>query len=190
MGIRASKLRFTNHVFLLKNHNLKFNVTRYSSGRVSPSFIQCLYAVFGYKRFLTTINYLYSYVLFMAAIYYFRRLYTTYGGYILLSVAAYYFRRIYVTFDGYMLLLALPDCDFVRIQYFITISRTYGLQARLDFNINLLALIQFFFFCSSMLPFKNSVLLEIIKCWNCEILFALRYDWFARQLSKPTICIN
>ena len=87
----------------------------------------------------------------MAAIYYFRRLCTTYGGYILLSTAMYYFRRLYIiTFDGYILLLALPDCDFVRIQDFITISRTYGLKARLDFNINLLALIQFCFFCSSV----------------------------------------
>ena len=51
----------------------------------------------------------------MVAIYYFRRLYTTYGG-------IYYFRRLYITFDGYILLLALPDCDFVRVQDFITIS--------------------------------------------------------------------
>ena len=49
----------------------------------------------------------------MAAIYYFRWLYTTYGGYILLSTAIYYFRQLYI------LLLALPDCDFVRIQGFI-----------------------------------------------------------------------
>ena len=72
----------------------------------------------------------------MAAIYYFRRLYTTYGGYILLSAAVYYFQRLYITFDGYILLLALRDCDFVRIQDFIAISRTYGLKARLDFKIN------------------------------------------------------
>ena len=52
----------------------------------------------------------------MAVIYYFRRLYTTYGVYILLTTAIYYFRRLYITFDGYILLLALPDCDFVRIQ--------------------------------------------------------------------------
>ena len=76
----------------------------------------------------------------MAAIYYFRQLYTTYGGYILLSTAIYYFRRLYITFEGYILLLALSDCDFLRIQDFITISHTYGLKARLDFNINLLAL--------------------------------------------------
>ena len=55
--------------------------------------------------------------------------------------AIYYFRRLYITFDGYTLLLALPDCDFARIQDFITISRIYGLKARLDFNINLLVLI-------------------------------------------------
>ena len=91
----------------------------------------------------------------MAAIYYFRRLYTTYGGYILLSAALYYFRRLCITFDGYILLLALPDSDFIKIQYFITISRSYGLKARLDFNINLLALIQFCFLSSSMVSSTN-----------------------------------
>ena len=70
-------------------------------------------------------------------------LYTTYSGYILLLAAIYYFQLLYITFNGYILLLTLPDCHFVRIQDFITISRTYGLKARLDFNINLLALIQF-----------------------------------------------
>ena len=64
--------------------------------------------------------------------------------------ALYYFRRLYTTFDCYILLLALPDCDSVGAQDLITISRTYGLKARLDFDINLLALIQFCFFCSSM----------------------------------------
>ena len=64
-------------------------------------------------------------------------------------MAIYYFRRLSITF-GCILLLALPDCDFVRIQDFITISHTYGLKTRLDFNINLLALIQLCFFCSSM----------------------------------------
>ena len=77
----------------------------------------------------------------MATIYYFRRLYTTYGGYIPLLKAIYYFRRLYIIFDGYILLLDLPDCDFVRIEEFFTISRTYVLKARLDFNINVLALI-------------------------------------------------
>ena len=65
-------------------------------------------------------------------------------------MAVYYLRRLYTTFDGYILLLALPECDFVRAQDFVKISHTYGLKARLDFNINLLALIQVCFFCSSM----------------------------------------
>ena len=95
-------------------------------------------------------NIFHQYNLFSTAIYYLWRPYTTLDGYILLTAAIYYFRRLYTTFDGYILLLALPDCDFVRIQDFITISRLYGLKARLDFNINLLALIQFCFFCSSM----------------------------------------
>ena len=72
----------------------------------------------------------------MAAIYYFRQLHTTYDGYILLSTVIYY--------------LGLPGCDFVRSKDFITISHTYGLKGRLDFNINLLALTLFCFFCSSM----------------------------------------
>ena len=59
--------------------------------------------------------------------------------------AIYYFRGLYITFDSYILLLALPDCDFVRVQDFIAISRTYGLKARLGFNINLLALYSFSF---------------------------------------------
>ena len=60
----------------------------------------------------------------MVSVYYFRWVYTTYGAYILLSTAIYYFRRLYIAFDGYTLLLS--DSDFVRIQDFITISRTYG----------------------------------------------------------------
>ena len=87
--------------------------------------------------------------------YYLWRPYTTLDGYMLLTAAIYYFGQLYVTFDGYILLLALPDCDFIRIQDFITISRTYGLKARLDFNINLLALIQFCIFCSLMVSFIN-----------------------------------
>ena len=64
---------------------------------------------------------------------------TTLDGYVPLKAAICYFRRLHITFDGFILLLALRDCDFVRIQDFITISHTYGLKARLDFNINLLA---------------------------------------------------
>ena len=90
----------------------------------------------------------------MVAICYFRQLYTTYGGYIQLSAAIYYSGRLYITFDGYILFLALTDCDFVRIQGFITISSTYGLKARLDFKINT-ALIQFSFLCSSMVSSIN-----------------------------------
>ena len=59
----------------------------------------------------------------------------------LLSTAIYNFRRLYTTFNGYILLLALPDSDFVRIQDFLAIFRTYGLRPRLEFSINLLALL-------------------------------------------------
>ena len=79
--------------------------------------------------------------------YYLWRPYTTLDGYTLLTVAIYYFRRLYTTLDGYILLstvidyFSFTDCDLERIQYFITISHNYGQKARLDFNINLLALI-------------------------------------------------
>ena len=83
------------------------------------------------------------------------RPYTTLDGYILLTAAIYYFRRLYITFDGYILLLALPYCDFARILVFPPIFFICGLNTRLEFNINLLALIQFYSFCSSMVSPVN-----------------------------------
>ena len=126
--------------------------------------MRCLYAVFGYIHFWTAINYFRRlYTTFDGHILLFRRLYTHFGGYILLSTTIYYFRRLYTTFDGhillsvaiyylqrYILFLALPDCDFVRIQDVPVILCICELKARFEFNINLLALIQFCFFCSSM----------------------------------------
>ena len=130
----------------------------------------CLYAVLGYKHFLITIKT------------YFWRLYTTFDGYILLSTAIYYFWRLYTTFDGYIifdgyiLLLALRYCNFARIQVFPAISFLCGLNTTLEFNINLLFLIQFGFFCTSMvspvnfnLPFwkhcfiKNTQMLNMLN---------------------------
>ena len=136
------------------------------------------------QHFLTTINY-------------FWRPYTTWGSHILLQMAICYFWRLYTSFNGYILLVALPDSDLVRIQNLLAIYRTYELKTRLKFSINLLPIIQFCFFCSSMIssiisvyPFENAVLLEILKCWKCETFFSLRYKWLARQTSKPTIYIN
>ena len=77
------------------------------------------------------------YKLLSAATYYFRQLYTTFGGYILLSTAIYYFQRY---------ILLLPDWDFIRIQDFPAIPYICGLKARLEFNITLLTLIWFRFF--------------------------------------------
>ena len=139
----------------------------YSSGKVSPPFIRC----------------------FFTNIIYFQQLYTIYGtldGHILLTEAIYYFRRLYITFDGYILLLALPDCDFVRIQDFITISRTYGLKARLDFNINLLALIQFCFFCSSMVSSINfnAPFLKFCFISNTQMLEMLNFVHTALQMVR------
>ena len=92
-------------------------------------------------------------ILLLATIYYFRQL----------SAAMYYFWRLCTTFDGYILLLALPDCDFVRIQDFPVISRIWGLKARLEFSINLLALIFFYFYWSSMFSSINFNL----PSWKC-----------------------
>ena len=66
------------------------------------------------------------------------------------STAICYFRRLYATLNGYILLLALPDSDFVKIQDFLAIYRTYELTTRMEFDINLLAVIQFCLFCNSM----------------------------------------
>ena len=68
----------------------------------------------------------------------------------LLSAATYYFRQQYTNFNGYILLLALPDSDFLRIQEFLPIYRTYELKTRMELSINLLAIIEFCFFCSPM----------------------------------------
>ena len=68
-------------------------------------------------------------------------------------------------------LFVLRDCDFVRIQDFSETSCICGLKARFELNINLLTLIQFYFFCSSVVSsvnlihrFENAVLLEILNC--------------------------
>ena len=119
--------------------------------------------------------------LLLTAIYYFRWPYTTFDGYILLlAVIYYYFRRLYITFNGYILLLALCYCDFARIQVFPTISFLCELNTRLEFNINLLALIQFSFFCNSMvypvnfsLPIWKRCFIRktrMLKMWNFQTL--------------------
>ena len=118
--------------------------------------------MFGYKHFLITINYLgqlYTtfggHILLSTAIYYFWRPYTTFDAYILFLAAIYHIRRLYITFDGYILPLALRYCNFARIQVFPAVSFLCGLNTWLEFNINLLALTQFSFFCNSMVSPVN-----------------------------------
>ena len=124
----------------------------------------------------------------MTAIYYFRQPYTTFNGYIVLLTAIYHIRRQYITFDDYMLLLALRYCDFARIQVFPAISFLCELNTRLEFNINLLALIQFSFFCNSMvspvnfsLPFWKRCFIrntQTLKMWNFQTLKKTDLDIF------------
>ena len=111
------------------------------------------------------------YKLLLTAIYYFRRRYTTFDCYISHSTAIYYFRRLYTTFSFTLLY-------FARIQVFPEISFLCELNARLEFNINLLALIQFSFFCNSMVsPVKFNLLFwkrcfirntQMLKMWNFQ----------------------
>ena len=116
----------------------------------------------------------------MTAIYYLRQSYTIFCGYILLSTAIYHNLQLYITFGGYILLLVLRYCDFARIQVFPAISFLYRLNTRLEFNINLLALIQFSFFCNSIVsPVKFNLLFwkrfftrntQMLKMWNFQAL--------------------
>ena len=159
----------------------------YSLRRISPPFIRCLYAAFGYKHLLTTVNYFWGlyttfgcHILLSTAMCYFWWPYTTFDGYTLLLTAIYHIRRLYITFAGYILLLALQDLDFARIQAFSAISFLCELNTRLEFNINLLALIQFSFFCNSMVsPVKFNLLFwkrcfirntQMLKMWNFQTL--------------------
>ena len=120
------------------------------------------------------------YKLLLTPIYYFRQPYTTFYGYILLLAVIYYFPRLYITFDGYILLLALRYSNFARIQVFPAICFLCGLNTRLELFINLLALIQFSFFCNSVvspinfnLPFWKRCFIrntEMLKMWNVQVL--------------------
>ena len=120
------------------------------------------------------------YKLLLTPIYYFRQPYTTFYGYILLLTVIYYFPRLYITFDGYILLLALRYSNFARIQVFPAICFLCGLNTRLELFINLLGLIQFSFFCNSVvspinfnLPFWKRCFIrntEMLKMWNVQVL--------------------
>ena len=144
----------------------------------------------------------------MRTIYYFRRPYTTFGGYLLLSTAInillltaiYHIGKLYITFDGYILLLVLRYCDFARIQVFPAISFLYGLNTRLEFNINLLALIQSSFFCNSIVsPVKFNLLFwkrcftrntQILKMWNFQALKKTDlniFNWIKRCYSNCNV---
>ena len=117
----------------------------------------------------------------MRAIYYFRRPNTTFDGYILHSTAIYYFRRLYTV-------LALHCCDYARIQVFPEISFICGLNTWLEFSSNLLALILFCFFCSSVVshvkfnfPFRKRYFIrstQMLKMWNFLALIKADLDIF------------
>ena len=123
---------------------------------------------------------------FLTTIKYFWWLYTTFGAHVLFSTAIYYFWWLYTTFDDDG--SAIPYCDFARIQVFPVIYFTCGLNTRLEFNINLLALIQFCFFCSLILSHVNFNLpfwkpyfigsTHMLKMWNFQSLTKTNLDIF------------
>ena len=119
------------------------------------------------------------YKLLLTAIYYLRRPCATLDGYILLVAAICYFQRLYTTFDGYILLSTViyyTTFSFTWLQDFLPIYRTYELKTRLEFSISLLAIVQFCFFCSSMVssiifsaPFYKCCFIrntQMLKLWN------------------------
>ena len=121
------------------------------------------------------------YKLLLTVICYFWRPYTTFDGYILLLTAIYHIWWLYITFDGYILLLTLRYCNFTRIQVFPAICFLCGLNTWLEFNINLLALIHFSFFCNSMvspinfnLPFWKHCFIRNTQMLKCEIFRPLK----------------
>ena len=128
------------------------------------------------------------YKLLLMAIYYFWQSNTTFDSYILLLTAIYHIRRLHITFEGCILLLALRYCDFAKTQVFPTISFLCELNTRLEFNINLLALIQFSFFCNSMVSPVNFSLhfwkrcfiknTRILKVWNFQTIKKTDLDIF------------
>ena len=143
---------------------------------ITISYFWQLYTTFG------------GHILLSTAIYCFWRPNTTFDGYILLLAAICHIRRLYITFDGYMLLLALPYRDFARIQVFAAIFFLCVLNTRLEFNINLLSLIQFSFFCNSVvspvnfsLPFWKRCFIrntQTLKMWNFQTLKKTDLDIF------------
>ena len=111
--------------------------------------------------------------------------YTIFYGYTLLSTGIYYFRQVYTIFNGYILLSTLFTwLWFCKNQILSCKPRICGLKPRLEFNIILLTLLQLHFFCSSIVSYINFNS-PIWKCWKCEIFFALRCKWFARETSNP-----
>ena len=107
---------------------------------------------------------------------------TFFDRYKLLSTAMYYFRQTYTDFDGYILLwLLYTTLNFTWLWFCKNPGHTYNfphlwIKARFEFNITLLALIQFCFFCSSIVssinfnsPFwkccfvKNTKMLKILS---------------------------
>ena len=55
---------------------------------------------------------------------------------------------IFTSFPGFKKCTKKNYSRFVSIQNFLAISRIFGLKVRFEFNINLLTLVQSYFFCS------------------------------------------
>ena len=130
-----------------------------------------------FRRLYTTFG---SYILLLMAIYYFCRLYTNFGGYIVLSVAIYYFQSYMLLSTLYTYFSFIWLC-FIRIQDLPAITRICGLKTRFKFNISLLVLIQFCFFCSAI-AFSINFNSPFWKCRNTQMLKVRNFVHLALQM--------
>ena len=110
--------------------------------------------MFGYKHFLTTISNFQGYIL----------LSTAFGGYILFLTVIYYFWRLDITFDVIYYFQLYFNVSLQESKTSLQFPTFVDLKPWFEVNINLLALIQFCFFCSSMVSTINLNL----SFWKCR----------------------
>ena len=121
---------------------------------------------------------------YLTAVNYFQWLYTTFdgyillttfGGYILVLTAMYYFWQLYTTFDAINYFYLYLTAILWELRTFL-IPKICELKASLEFNINLLTLIQFCFLYRSVVtltnfnwPFWRCCFIrntQMLKMWN------------------------
>ena len=93
---------------------------------------------------------------------------------------------IFRSFPGFKKCTKKNYSRFVSIQNFLAISRIFGLKVRFEFNINLLTLVQSYFFCSWTV-FSINFNSPFWKCFfsgNAQMLKM----WNFRRLAPQMVC--